>query len=141
MKYIVILKMEKVKNIVKEGNSCIFAMFIIFNFFLFLSSIGILGCSIYLFVLIKDANVFNISFLVISIVLFLFTFLAFRMRKSVHWLGFYVFVLTILFLFQLIITILVMTNKDKMIRWAKEHMSDSEKSLDEVTNELNAHFT
>jgi hypothetical protein len=114
--------MEKIKNIVKEGNSCIFAVFIIFNFLLFLVALGILGCAIYLFAFTFNANVFNISFLIISVVLFVFTVCAFKMRRSIHLLGFYLFILCILFLFQLIITIVVMVNKQKLIDWATEHM-------------------
>lgn len=133
--------MDKVKNFVKEGNTCIFIVFILFNFFLFLSAIGILGCSIYLFVFTKDGNVFNISFLIISIVLFVFTAAAFKMRKSIHMLGMYLFILTIIFLFQLIITIVVMVNKDKMIEWAKEHIKDSERSIDDINAQLNAHLS
>lgn len=106
------------------GNSCIYVVFMLFNFLLFLTAIGILGCAIYLFVLTKSGNVFNISFLIVSLVLFLFSLIGFfKLRKSVHLLGFYLFILFIVFLFQLILTIVIFVNKDKVVSWAKDHIS------------------
>ena len=89
---------DNIRNSVKEGNSCLFFLFILFNFFIFLSSLGILGCAVYLFVITKDANPFNITFTIIGVVLFIFSALAFRMRRSIHLLGFYIFILLLLFL-------------------------------------------
>ena len=116
--------MYKITSMVKEGNPCLFAVFIIFNFLLFLSSLGILACAIYLFALTLDANVFNISFLTIAVALFVLTICAFKMKRSIHLLGFYLFILTILFLFQVILTVVIMVNKDKVIEWAKEHIKE-----------------
>lgn len=113
-----------------------FVIFIFFNFLSFLSAIGILCCSIYLFAKTKDANVFNICFLVISLLLLCFTLLAFKLRRSVHLLGLYLFVLIIIFLFLLIITIILMVNKDKLIEWARKNMKDSEESIDEAERNL-----
>ena len=76
---------------IKPGNQCLFMMFTSFNFLVFLSSLGILGCSIYLFAIIKSANSFNITFLISSIFLLLLTTCAFRLRSSVHLLGCYIF--------------------------------------------------
>jgi hypothetical protein len=106
--------MERIKNIkglVKEGNTCLFAVFFLFNFFLFLASLGLLGVAIYLFVLTKEANVFNISFTAIAVVLVLFSCCAFRMRRSIHLLGFYLFILTIIFLAQATLTICIVAFK------------------------------
>ena len=131
--------MDKIKGMVKEGNTCLFAIFILFNFLLFLTSIGTLGVAIYLFALTKSANAFNIGFLVIAVVLFAFTFCAFRLRRSIHLLGFYLVIIFVIFLVNLIITICVFANKDKMIEWAKQNISDSDKTMDEIQTELNAH--
>ena len=123
--------MNKIKGMVKEGNTCLFVIFIIFNLLMFLSALGLMGCAIYLFVFTKDANPFNITFLAVSFVLLLFSGIAFKLRRSVHLLGFYLFILTIIFMAQLIITVLIFTNKDKMMEWARTHM-DSQKSIDEI---------
>lgn len=92
-------RVNMIKGMVTEGNTCLFSIFVLFNFFMFLASLGLLGVSIYLFAFTKDANVFNISFLSIAIVLVLFSVCAFRMRRSVHLLGCYIFILTIVFIF------------------------------------------
>jgi hypothetical membrane protein len=112
-------RIREIKGMVKEGNTCIFTIFIIFNFLMFLSALGLLGIAIYLFVFTKDANVFNISFLALSLILVLFSILAFKMRRSIHMLGFYLFILSIIFLAQFILTILVIVFKDKLIEKAK----------------------
>eukprot|EP00347_Sterkiella_histriomuscorum_P001816 403370567 len=117
---------------VKEGNSCLFLFFVIFNFLIFLSSLGILGCGVYLTVITKEANAFNISFLVTGGLMFIFSALAFKMRRSIHLLGFYLIILFFVFLFQLIITIVMIVKKEALIELAKKYMSDSQKSYDEI---------
>ena len=91
-------RINSIKGLVKEGNTCLFSIFFLFNFLMFLCSLGILGCAIYLFVLSKEANVFNIAFTSIGAVLVVFSCCAFRMRRSIHLLGFYLFILTIIFM-------------------------------------------
>lgn len=123
---------ENIKGLVKEGNTCLFLLFVLFNFFILLSSLGILGCDVYLFVITKEANTFNISFLVIGLVLLFFSILAFYMRKSVHLLGFYLVILSVVFLFELIITIIMIVKKDALLELAQKYMDDSDKSLEEI---------
>ena len=103
-------KIENIKGLVKEGNTCLFLLFVFFNFFTFLSSLGLLGIAIYLFAFTKEANPFNIGFLVIALVLLIMSVLAFRMRRSVHLLGFYLVILFIIFTVELIITILTVVD-------------------------------
>lgn len=90
---------DDIKGLVKEGNTCLFFLFVVFNFLIFLSSLGIIGCATYLFIITKEANLFNISFVVVGFILLFFSVLAFRMRRSVHLLGFYLFILFIAFTF------------------------------------------
>ena len=121
-----------IRGSVKEGNSCLFLFFVIFNFCIFLSSIGILGCGIYLFVITKEANTFNVSFLITGLTMMIFSGLAFMMRRSIHLLGFYLVILFFVFLFQLIVTIIMIVKKEALIELAKKYMSDSEKSYEEI---------
>lgn len=123
---------ENIKGLVKEGNTCLFLIFVIFNFFVFLCSMGIIGCAIYLFVITSEANVFNISFIVVGGVLFLFSLLAFWMRRSVHLLGLYLLILAVVFFFQLIITIIMAIKKEKLLELAYKYMSDSSESIEEL---------
>ena len=71
------------KNI-QAGNSFYLLLFQTFNFLVFLSAMGILGCSIYLFVQLDTGNIMNYILLAISGSLLLLTICAFRLKKSVH---------------------------------------------------------
>lgn len=119
---------SKIKNLVKEGNSCLFFLFVLFNFFVFLSSMGFIGCAIFLFVETKQTNAFNMGFLIIGLLLFGFSLLAFKMRKSTFLLFVYVWLLFIFFTFQLIITIVMITKREKLIEIAETYLSDDEKT-------------
>lgn len=46
-----------------------------------------------------------------------------------HLLGFYLVILTVIFVVELIITILVVVDEEKVVNWAAEH-ADPGKSLD-----------
>lgn len=123
---------DNIKGLVKEGNTCLFFMFVLFNFFILLSSLGILGCATYLFVITKEANTFNVSFIVVGLLLLLLSLLSFKMRRSIHLMGFYLFILFFVFLFQLIITIVMIVDKDKLVEIAKKYMSDSDQSVEAI---------
>ena len=103
---------SKKENItVKPGNSCLFMMFAGFNFVLFLSSLGILGCSIYLFIKVGEGNVFDITFLCLSLFLMILTLISFKLRESTHLMCCYIFFLFLLFTFMLIFSLVLMFNK------------------------------
>jgi hypothetical protein len=61
------------------------------------------------------------------------------MRRSIHLLGFYLFILTIIFLAQATLTICIVAFKSQLIERAKEFIPDNE-SLDIAIEELNTHF-
>ena len=82
---------SKRKVEIKPGNKCLYLMFVGFNFLIFLASLGIFACSIYLIVIMKGMNAFNATFLVASIVIAMLTICSFRLRESVHMLGCYLF--------------------------------------------------
>lgn len=72
----------------QEGNQCIYMIFYIFNFLIFLVSLGLISADIFLFVKL-GSNIFNWIFMVVGIVLLFFTAIAFKLRRSIHLLGFY----------------------------------------------------
>ena len=111
--------MEQIKHVVQEGNQCVYFLYIVFNIILFCVSLGILGCASYLFWYTQAANIFNIGFLSASLVLLFFSFCGFRMRKSIHLLGFYIFILTLAFIFQSVLTIVMFANPDILIQYAE----------------------
>jgi len=90
----------------QEGNQCIFTMFFIFNFLIFLVSLAMLGVDIYLFVIL-NATIFQYIFLILSLTLLFFSLMSFYLRKSVHLLGFYLMIEFGAFFILLISTILL----------------------------------
>ena len=81
-----------VKLTVKEGNQCLFLVFAFTNFMVFLSSLGILSCAIYLFFATKSANHLNLFFLAAALTLLFLTMCSFKLRRSIHLLRCYLFI-------------------------------------------------
>jgi len=112
-------KLKSAKNAFKvdtqEGNQCIYMFFYIFNFLIFLTSLCLIGAAIFLFVKL-GSNIFNWIFLIVGVVILLFSVMAFKLRKSIHLLGFYCFVIFCLFFVQLLVTILFYTSSDGLIK-------------------------
>ena len=90
---------------------------------------GLLGVAVYLFIFTESANGFNIGFMVLSIILGAVSLLAFKFRKNLDLMTAYLVVLGIIFLAQLILTILILANKNKIIDWAIAISPSSEESF------------
>ena len=95
----------------QPGNICLYMIFALFNFLVFIVSLGILGCAIYLFAKLKEANAVDISFLISAICLSTFSVFAFMCRRSVHLLWIYLFILFVIFTLLLICSLVMMFNK------------------------------
>ena len=117
-------KMNSAKNMFKidnqAGNVCLFMFFVMFNICIFLSSIAIIGIDIYLFVICKGANMVNVSFIIVGVLLLLFSICAFRMRRSIHLLCMYLIILLLFFVFQFTISIILIMRKETFIKIAEE---------------------
>ena len=105
---------------IKEGNQCLFTMFTGCNFLLFLSSLGMLSCAIYLFILLHEANVFDMAFLLVSLTLLLLTFCGFKLKRSPKMMKCFIFLQLLIFIFMLIMSLTLLLNTDKMSEWAHE---------------------
>lgn len=114
---------------IAEGNKCLFIMFALFNFLAFLSSLGLLGCSFWLFYFTKTANVFNVGFLVVGVVLLVFSLIAFKLRTSIHLLLCYLLFMIVVNVFEFSITILTFTNPDTLINIAKSVSTETSQIL------------
>ena len=115
--------------------------FVIFNFFLVACSVGIIGCAIYLFVITRDGNAFNVMFLLIGISLMIITALAFKLRRSIHLLGCYLVILGVVFFFLLIVTIIMLIKKEVIVHLAEIYFEDSGKTIDEIREGLSKSVT
>eukprot|EP00347_Sterkiella_histriomuscorum_P000474 403375719 len=131
-------KLDKLKSGVQQGSTSIFTFFVIFNFLLVACSIGIIGCSIYLFVITREGNAFNICFLLIGISLMTLSIMAFKLRKSIHLLGCYLVILGVVFFFLLIVTIIMLIKKEVIVNLARQYFNDSGKSTQEIEDWINS---
>lgn len=121
----------------QEGNQCIFTMFFIFNFLIFLSSLGMLGGDIFLFVTLRP-TIFQYTFLVIALTLLVFSLLSFYLRKSVHLLGFYLLIEFCAFFVSMLSTILLYVQRstliDEVIDFNKDWDAAKKEEMKKVLN-------
>jgi hypothetical protein len=61
------------------------------------------------------ANIFNWIFMIVGVVLLAFSIMAFRLRTSIHLLGFYCVIIFAVFFVMLLVTILFYTSSDDLI--------------------------
>ena len=99
----------------QEGNQCIYMFFYIFNFFIFLTSLGLVAADIFLFIKL-GSNIFNWIFMIVGIALLGFSVMAFKLRTSIHLLGFYCVIIFCVFFVMLLVTILFYTSSDNLIK-------------------------
>lgn len=120
----------------KEGNACYFNCFRVLNFCIFLSSLGMLGADIYLFIETKS-NAFTWIFLALSHVLLVCSLLSFYMRKQVHRLGYYLWIILAIFIVQLLVTILLFVEKSRLIDRLVEASGLQGEQMEQLRTTLN----
>lgn len=89
-------------------------IFYIFNFLIFLTSLGLIAADIFLFIKL-GSNIFNWVFLIVGAVLLVFSVMAFKLRRSIHLLGLYCIVIFCVFFVQLLVTIIFYTSSADLI--------------------------
>ena len=104
------------------GNQCVFCIFTSLNFFLIILALAILICSAYLFMITQNANAFNVTFLIVGLLLALLGGCSFKLKRSPRGLWCYNLFLGVIFLLQLIISVILIIKKDKIIEWASKHI-------------------
>ena len=89
------------------------------NFLVFLSSLGMLACAIYMFVVLDPNNFINFYILGVSLVLLMMTLCSFKLRKSIHLLQCYIIIEFLMFTSVLIGSLVLIFNKEAVSSWAK----------------------
>lgn len=102
----------------------IFCLFYLSNFLLFGCGIGIAVLGIYIWSETKRAGEFEIIFLILGIIVFLIAILGCYSRKSTGRLSCYSCSLSVIFVIQLVCSILGIAFKSKVIDMAAEHIND-----------------
>ena len=129
------------KSDIRPGNPCLFMIFVVCNFSLFLSSLGLLICSIYLIAKLKDGNLVDLCFLGCSLVLLCMTIIAFKARRSVHLLGLYLFILLIIFSVLMICSLVLTFNSTMVSTWAKQLYAEAVAAGDKNIGSLDEYVT
>ena len=106
------------------GNSCLLVFFFALNIVLALMGIAIFGCGIYLFVLTKEGNIFNICFMGTGGFIFGLALCSYTLKKSHYRLRLYTWILMIAFFTQLMLTVLMIACRSKLVKWAVKHAGD-----------------
>lgn len=102
----------------------VFCLFYVSNILLFVSGISLAALGIYIWTETDRAGEFEITFLVLGIIVFFLAILGCYTRTSISKLSCYSCSLSIVFLIQLLASILGIAYKDKIIDLAAEHSSD-----------------
>ena len=129
-----------------KGNVCVYFLFLVLNFLMFFAGMSIFASSIYtqiaeinkqleyLFVLIKNANVYDLSFLglhpsssnlnlkssVAMLVLMLSLFSCY-LRRSRGKLIIYLIIMCAILIGQIVLVIGYFVDKSKLVEWAMEN--------------------
>ena len=82
------------------------------------------ACGIYLFVVINNANVFNVGCTAVGFVLAFFSLFACCLRVSKVRLVLYNMVITLLFLCMVAISVGYWVKRSKVLTWMEEHFTD-----------------
>lgn len=121
---------------IKEGNQCIFMFFTGFNFLVFLSSLGMLACAIYMFIVLDPDNFINFYMLGVSLTLLMMTLCSFKLRKSIHLLGCYIVIKVVLFTAVLVASLILIFNKTAVESWAKDIIQNGAQQNPEKVAEI-----
>ncbi len=103
----------------------VFCLFYISNVLLFMCGIGLVILGIYIWTETKRAGVFEITFIILGIIEILLAFLGCYSRTSFSKLSCYSCFLGIIFMVQLVVSILGIVYKGKVIDVAAENARDS----------------
>ena len=125
---------------VKEGNQCIFMLFTGFNFLVFLSSLGILSCSVYIWAIIPGNSIYVMAFLIFGGSLMIMTTCAFKLRKSIHLLGCYLILLLAVFSFLLIFSLVLLLNTSKAIEWGTQKYNEEKRGNPSMGDSLDQYI-
>ena len=117
--------------------------FTAFNFLVFLSSLGMLGCAINLFIQIKSANIFSMFFTIAGLTLLLTSLCSFQLRKAPGCLLCFLMIDLCIFAVTLIMSLVLLLNQSKVETWArnqydeyKDKHPDDFKNIDEYVDFL-----
>jgi len=124
-----------------KGNGFIFFIFQVCNIALAVLGLCTLGISAYLIGATKSLNSFSVSFLAFGAALIVLSYFGCYLRYSPFGNLVYMLILSIIFLCDLFVTILIFLFKDNIIQWVLKNYNQDEMSIDEYTKLVNQNIT
>lgn len=118
----------------ERGNQCIYWMFWIANILLALVGIAIVASGIYLFVLTKEPNVFNLSLLGTGLGVLIMAGFSFCLRDSKWRLKLYNIILFVLSAVMLLTTFIFLIVRGTVIKWIVEAAGTSGPEIEKRAN-------
>ena len=108
----------------REGNQCLFILFIIFNCVLIVGALAIIGLSVYLFLLEGIHNIFDWGCLAIGVILSLLALSAFKLKKSPGWLWCYLALLSIVLTLMTVQAVMYFIMKNELVNNVAQPFAD-----------------
>lgn len=115
-----------------KGNVVIYFLLQIANICLAVLGFFLLGISVYLMLLSKKLNYFNSLFFIFSIFLILLCYYGCRLRVAPVWNLIYSTVLSVIFFFYMVLTIILMVDGDNIVNTILESYETSDETRNEI---------
>jgi hypothetical protein len=115
-----------------KGNTFIFFLFQVCNIALAVLGLFTTAISIYLITLTKNLNAFNGLFICFGVILIILSYFGCKLRNSPFGNYLYSIILTLIFICDMIVTLVLFSYRDEVISW----ILDSQKVSDENANDI-----
>jgi hypothetical protein len=119
-----------------RGNILIYCFFQIANIALAVLGFFTFSISIYLIGFTKTLDTFNILFFVFGVVLIILSYYGCKLRNSPFGNFVYSIVLSVIFVFDLILTTALFVDRDKIVDWVMENYTEDKDSTEHLKKNL-----
>ena len=124
-----------------EGNLTIYFLFLISNICLLVLGIITIFISIYLIAITSSLSFINVTLFLFGIFFIVIAIYGFKLRSSIEGNLVYSIILSVTFVLDLVLTILLIEFKNLVVSWVIDKIQDSTQSIDELKKIMNRNFT
>ena len=109
----------------QAGNQCLFSIFVILNFVMFLSGIGVFALGITVFVKEKHSDFYDWGFMITGVVLCLLSLMGCQLKKSPGCMTLYLMILVCVATAMLIISIAFFIGVDSLVEYVVDEYAET----------------
>ena len=124
-----------------KGNAFIYFIFQVCNIALSILGLATIGISAYLIGATKSFNMFSLSFLCFGVALIVLSYFGCYLRYSPFGNLVYMLVLSVIFLCDFMVTIMIFFFKEEIIEKVLHYYNQDDMSIDEATKLVNQNIT